>query len=304
MPIFDPGPLDEAAKRAVIREAESIMVANEDPKALLVRAALDHHTTTLGAEIAQKIAGVLQMHDMLSQPHDASLIEAIEAAMPDLVSHVGEPFRATLGEPEHIAGNVESIGYALAKASRAMFKEPIAANRGKWLSKIGIVAADIAAISPKPTEARDEAVFADAAVAAAPPAPPEIPPAAPAMSPEMMAMLGITGDAAPPPPPPVPEPLAPVSPDIPVLTPTPSAPGIIGASMAVQNFAKALSLKDDDFCKRLGISRGTLSNWHNGKTSREIKLSPEQARLYLAECDVRASMLRDAAQAFALLARG
>lgn len=67
-------------------------------------------------------------------------------------------------------------------------------------------------------------------------------------------------------------------------------------------FARALALNDAEFSRRLGVSRGTLSNWHNGKVGR-LRISPEQARLYMTECDFRAAQLREAAQAFAKLGR-
>ena len=75
-----------------------------------------------------------------------------------------------------------------------------------------------------------------------------------------------------------------------------------GAQQAVVTFARALALNDAEFSRRLGVSRGTLSNWHNGKVGR-LRISPEQARLYMTECDFRAAQLREAAQAFAKLGR-
>jgi len=47
-----------------------------------------------------------------------------------------------------------------------------------------------------------------------------------------------------------------------------------------------------------GSARGTLSNWHNGKSA-NVRMTPQQARLYMTECDFRAGQLREAAEAFA-----
>jgi len=73
---FDPGPLDDAAKRAVIRDAESFMAPGEDPKALLVNAVLDHFTNEFAAEIQVKLAEAQAMADMLGDTVDVAAVLA------------------------------------------------------------------------------------------------------------------------------------------------------------------------------------------------------------------------------------
>lgn len=275
--------LDESAIRTIVREAEIGMADGEDPKALLVAAAQDYIASENAVKIAAKFNEAVDLADMMG--------DTVDMRSPDFLADVREDF-----EKQNIANKFEDIVfqhneepdamcYALAKAIITA-KPVLPMHRGKFLSKIGIVASHIAALgsgstasSPAAPEPEDDGGLAD--------------------------MLGLSEE------PPAPLDQAEGYADIAVAqAPTPAVAPIAGASShsAVEGpptsadprgamilFGQAASYEDADLAKRLGVSRSTVHNYLSGKTVK-VKLTLAQARVMLGEIDLRLAKLADAAK--------
>ena len=275
--------LDESAIRTIIREAEIGMADGEDPKALLVAAAQDYIAGENAAKIADKLAEAVDLADMMGAE--------VDMRANDFLADVQEDF-----EKQSIANKFEDIIFAHGQEPQAMCyalakaiitaKPVLPMHRGKWLSKIGIVASHIAALGSGSTAST---------------------PAAPEPEPEddgLADMLGLSE-----------EPPAPLDEggyaDIAVAqAPTTAGAPIAAASShsAVEGppasadprgamilFGQAASYEDADLAKRLGVSRSTVHNYLTGKTVK-VKLSLAQARVMLGEIDLRLAKLADAAK--------
>lgn len=275
--------LDESAIRTIIREAEIGMADGEDPKALLVAAAQDYIAGENAAKIADKLAEAVDLADMMGAE--------VDMRANDFLADVQEDF-----EKQSIANKFEDIIFAHGQEPQAMCyalakaiitaKPVLPMHRGKWLSKIGIVAAHVAALGSGSTAST---------------------PAAPEPEPEddgLADMLGLSEETP-----------APLDEggyaDIAVA----QAPTTAGAPIAVASshsavegppasadprgamilFGQAASYEDADLAKRLGVSRSTVHNYLTGKTVK-VKLSLAQARVMLGEIDLRLAKLADAAK--------
>ena len=280
--------LDESAIRTIIREAEIGMADGSDPKALLVAAAQDYIAGENAAKIADKLAEAVDLADMMGAE--------VDMRANDFLADVQEDF-----EKQSIANKFEDIIFAHGQEPQAMCyalakaiitaKPVLPMHRGKWLSKIGIVASHIAALgsgstASSPTVADfgatsndleddgladmlglseetpaplDEGGYADIAVAQAP----------------------TTAGA----------PIAAASSHSAVEGPPASA----DPRGAMILFGQAASYEDADLAKRLGVSRSTVHNYLTGKTVK-VKLSLAQARVMLGEIDLRLAKLADAAK--------
>ena len=243
--------LDESAIRTIIREAEIGMADGEDPKALLVAAAQDYIAGENAAKIADKLAEAVDLADMMG------VLVDLQSCANDCLSDVQEDF-AKQGIPyrfeditrEH-GHEQQALCYALAKAIITA-KPVLPMHRGKWLSKIGIVASHIAALGSGSTAST---------------------PAAPEPEPEddgLADMLGLSEE----PPAPLDEAAAGYA-DIAVAqAPTTAVAPIAGASSlnAVEGppasadprgamilFGQAASYEDADLAKRLGVSRSRFT---------------------------------------------
>ena len=273
--------LDESAIRTIVREAEIGMADGEDPKALLVAAAQDYIAGENAAKIADKLAEAVDLADMMGAE--------VDMRANDFLADVQEDF-----EKQSIANKFEDIIFAHGQEPQAMCyalakaiitaKPVLPMHRGKWLSKIGIVAAHVAALGSGSTAST---------------------PAAPEPEDDGLAdMLGLSEETP-----------APLDEggyaDIAVA----QAPTTAGAPIAVASshsavegppasadprgamilFGQAASYEDADLAKRLGVSRSTVHNYLTGKTVK-VKLSLAQARVMLGEIDLRLAKLADAAK--------
>lgn len=275
--------LDESAIRTIVREAEIGMADGEDPKALLVAAAQDYIASENAVKIAAKFKEAVDLADMMG--------DTVDMRSAEFLADVREDF-----EKQNIANKFEDIVfqhseepdamcYALAKAIITA-KPVLPMHRGKFLSKIGIVASHIAALgsgstasSPAAPEPEDDGGLAD--------------------------MLGLSEET------PAPLDQAEGCADIAVAqAQTPAVAPIAGASSlnAVEGpptsadprgamilFGQAASYEDADLAKRLGVSRSTVHNYLSGKTVK-VKLTLAQARVMLGEIDLRLAKLADAAK--------
>lgn len=275
--------LDESAIRTIVREAEIGMADGEDPKALLVAAAQDYIASENAVKIAAKFKEAVDLADMMG--------DTVDMRSAEFLADVREDF-----EKQNIANKFEDIVfqhseepdamcYALAKAIITA-KPVLPMHRGKFLSKIGIVASHVAALgsgstasSPAAPEPEDDGGLAD--------------------------MLGLSEET------PAPLDQAAGYADIVVAqAPTPAVAPIAEASSlsAVEGpptsadprgamilFGQAASYEDADLAKRLGVSRSTVHNYLSGKTIK-VKLTLAQARVMLGEIDLRLAKLADAAK--------
>jgi DNA-binding XRE family transcriptional regulator len=272
--------LDESAIRTIIREAEIGMADGADAKALLVAAAQDYIAGENGAKIEEKIKEASDLADMMGVELDTKA--------PDFLADVRADF-ATQGISAQFDELIEdqATSYALARAI-IMAKPVLPMHRGKWLSKIGIVASHIAALgsgstastpaapepeddgladmlglSEEPTAPLDEGGYADIAAAQAP------------------TTEGALSAVAP----------SPESPPPPVLA---------NPRQAMILFGEAVSYEDAALAQRLGVSRSTVHNYLSGKTNK-VKLSLPQARVMLSEIDLRLAKLSESAKLLAAI---
>lgn len=279
--------LDESAIRTIIREAEIGMADGSDAKALLVAAAQDYIATENAVLIAEQIQSQRDFADMMGTDVDTGSPDFLADVRADFAAQgIGEAFERFITE-YGVTDKTDALCYALAK-SIITAKPVLPMHRGKWLSKIGIVASHIAALGSGSTAST---------------------PAAPEPEPEddgLADMLGLSEE----PPTPLDEAAVGYA-DIAVAqAPTTAGAPIAAASShsAVEGppasadprgamilFGQAASYEDADLAKRLGVSRSTVHNYLTGKTVK-VKLSLAQARVMLGEIDLRIAKLADAAK--------
>lgn len=286
--------LDESAIRHVVREAEIGMADGEDAKALLVSAAIDYIASENAGKIAAKLAEAVDLADMMGT--------AIDIGSPDFLADVRADFQAQgigdafdrfladYGIGDNDNHNTDALCYALAK-SIITAKPVLPMHRGKWLSKIGIVASHIAALGSGSTASTPAA------------------PAAPEPEDDGLAdMLGLSEEPAAPldqggyadiaaaqaPTPAVAPTAAASSPD------SPPPPTLADPRQAMILFGQAASFEDAALAQRLGVSRSTVHNYLSGKTNR-VKLTLAQARVMLGEIDIRLSKLAESAKLLAAI---
>lgn len=290
MPLNDK--LDEAEIRHVVREAEIGVASGEDPKVSLVKALTDHVVSKLAIETARQVNQALDMHIMLAGDYDGSneWIAGMQAIVTpvcnkleihttlsygDAPGVMAEP-QGALRTSEERYQQLLALFYPAAKQVLDKL-QPMPMNRGKFLARYGIVKQHIDAITP-----------AKGSTPAATAAPPPPPPAAPAAAFSLDDMLGL-GASAPP------APAETVTTNAPPLAPgdgsPPTTPELREALMA---FRAGTDVDDAGYAKRLGISRSTFHNYISGKTEKP-KLTLEQARVMVADIDMRVAKLREAA---------
>ena len=279
------GALPEHAIRHIIREAETRMADGADAKATLVQAAQDYLAGEHAFTIKTALDEAESLADMLGGEIDFA------AALPDVKAQVGAEFDKIVDS--YRAGDIgDTLPEALAKAA-VEAKPVMPMNRGKWLAKLGIVKAYIDALVPATTT--------PAPVASVPPPPPADDDA------DLAAMLGLDVPEVPAPPPFVAgsadgaAPLPPTNADAPsaALHGHDAPPPPVGANPrdAFVLFGEAVEVDDAALAKRLGVSRSTIHNYTNGKTAK-VKVTLAQARMMVAEIDVRLAKLRQAADIF------
>lgn len=260
-------PLDDAAIRAVVREAEMSMAQGVDAKAVLVDAVVAHFAGLFAEDVKAAIKGALDLHTMLGGTED-ELLTSITSKFLNLEDITAKTVADALSPVSTLADAIDVRAWHVAKIIAGQQPVPGDDSRGKWLSAFGIVAEHVAAISPStgatPTPPAPR-------TPAAPP-PPPLPPG-----------------AAPPPPPPAP-PVAAADPA------TNAEPGNMREPVMV--FFEGVEVDDDVLSKRLTISKGSMRNWKGGKTSK-VRLSVDQMRVFLSEIDVRVAKLHKAAAVFA-----
>lgn len=166
-------PLDDAAIRNIVREAELAVADGTEPKLALVAAVMQH----IGGEFAQRIEagarGVLEFQQMMGGTE-----ADIAAGLDDLLApHAITPLYPIGDLEANLAARSYQMGLVIAEMDT-----PAPGDYGKWLSAYGIVAEHITGIS-------GAKAAPPAPASAPPPPPPPLPPAAP---------------GAPPPPPPAP----------------------------------------------------------------------------------------------------
>jgi len=275
--------LSESAIRTIIREAEIGMADGSDAKALLVAAAQDYIATENAVLIAEQIKSLHEFADMMGTDVDTGAPDFLADVRADFATQgIGEAFDRFIAE-YGVADKTDALCYALAK-SIITAKPVLPMHRGKWLSKIGIVASHIAALGSGSTAST---------------------PAAPEPEDDGLAdMLGLSE-----------EPQAPLDEGgyadiavVPVLTTEDALSAVAPSRSAVEGpptsadprgamilFGQAASYEDADLAKRLGVSRSTVHNYLTGKTVK-VKLSLAQARVMLSEIDLRSAKLAEAAK--------
>jgi DNA-binding XRE family transcriptional regulator len=273
--------LDESAIRTIVREAEIGMADGEDAKTLLVSAAQDYIASENAAKIAEKVKEAADLADMMG-------VE-IDTGSPDFLADVRADF-ATQNISERFdelvilnGAGTPAMCYALARAI-LLAKPVLPMHRGKWLSKVGIVASHVAALGSGSTAST---------------------PAAPEPEDDGLAdMLGLSEE----PPAPLAEGACADIAVVPVLTTEDALSAVASSHSAVEGpptsadprgamilFGQAASYEDADLAKRLGVSRSTVHNYLTGKTVK-VKLSLAQARVMLSEIDLRLAKLAEAAK--------
>jgi hypothetical protein len=275
--------LDESAIRTIIREAEIGMADGADAKALLVAAAQDYIATENAVLIAAKLAEAVDLADMMGTEVD------IQSCANECLGDVQEDF-AKQGIPHRFEDITREHGhepqamcYALAKAIITA-KPVLPMHRGKWLSKVGIVASHIAALgsgstasTPAAPEPEDDGLADMLGLSEEPPAPLDeggYADIAGAQAPTTAAALSA------------------VAPSHSAVEGPPTSADPRGAMIL---FGQAASYEDADLAKRLGVSRSTVHNYLTGKTVK-VKLSLAQARVMLSEIDLRLAKLTEAAK--------
>jgi DNA-binding XRE family transcriptional regulator len=282
--------LDESAIRTIIREAEIGMADGSDAKALLVAAAQDYIATENAVLIAEQIKSLQDFADMMGTDVDTGSPDFLADVRADFATQgIGEAFDRFIAE-YGVADKTDALCYALAK-SIITAKPVLPMHRGKWLSKVGIVASHIAALGSGSTAST----------------PPVVDFGATSNDVEddgLADMLGLSEEA--------PAPLdeggyADIA-VVPVLTTEDALSAVAPSHSAVEGpptsadprgamilFGQAASYEDADLAKRLGVSRSTVHNYLTGKTVK-VKLSLAQARVMLSEIDLRLAKLAEAAK--------
>lgn len=273
--------LDESAIRTIIREAEIGMADGSDAKALLVAAAQDYIATENAVLIAEQVKSLYEFADMMGTDVDRRADTFLADVREDFEKqNIADQFERILFDHSE---DYNAMSYALAK-SIITAKPVLPMHRGKWLSKVGIVASHIAALGSGSTAST---------------------PAAPEPEDDGLAdMLGLSE-----------EPPAPLDEGgyadiavVPVLTTEDALSAVASSHSAVEGpptsadprgamilFGQAASYEDADLAKRLGVSRSTVHNYLTGKTVK-VKLSLAQARVMLSEIDLRLAKLAEAAK--------
>jgi AcrR family transcriptional regulator len=280
--------LDESAIRTIIREAEIGMADGEDAKALLVAAAQDYIATENAVLIAEQVKSLHEFADMMGTDVDRRADTFLADVREDFEKqNIADQFERILFDHSE---DYNAMSYALAKAIITA-KPVLPMHRGKWLSKIGIVASHIAALGSGSTAST----------------PPVVDFGATSNDVEddgLADMLGLSEEA--------PAPLdeggyADIA-VVPVLTTEDALSAVAPSHSAVEGpptsadprgamilFGQAASYEDADLAKRLGVSRSTVHNYLTGKTVK-VKLSLAQARVMLSEIDLRLAKLAEAAK--------
>lgn len=285
--------LDESAIRTIIREAEIGMADGSDAKALLVAAAIDYIATENAVLIAEQIQSQRDFADMIGTDVDTGSPDFLADVRADFEAQgIGEAFERFIAE-YGVTDKTDALCYALAK-SIITAKPVLPMHRGKWLSKIGIVASHIAALgsgstasSPAAPEPEDDGGLADMlGLSEETPAPLDQGgygefPSLGGYADIAVAQAPTTAGA----------PIAAASSHSAVEGPPASA----DPRGAMILFGQAASYEDADLAKRLGVSRSTVHNYLTGKTVK-VKLSLAQARVMLGEIDLRLAKLADAAK--------
>jgi hypothetical protein len=251
---------------AVLRHAETLMLAPDDAKKAAVTAVIHHFAESKMFDVFDPINSPLETEAMLGVPDKDVVASLLMQHLPNLGMLPGDVANLVA----YSGDNVDVPQTLRAVIAAALTKKgPMPMHRGKWLSKLGITQPMLDTLKPA------------AVVYEAPPEETLAQPAGPQEAFDLEAMLG--GE-------PVPEPVAET---------ISSAPPVASASVkeAFQQYSAAMDTKDDDVAKRLGISRSTLSNFYNGKTQK-VRITLEQARVMLSEIDTRIGMLNAAAEAF------
>jgi hypothetical protein len=273
--------LSEGAIRTIIREAEIGMADGSDAKALLVSAAQDYIATENAVLIAEQVKSLYEFADMMGTDVDRRANTFLADVREDFEKqNIADQFERILFDHSE---DYNAMSYALAKAIITA-KPVLPMHRGKWLSKIGIVASHIAALGSGSTAST---------------------PAAPEPEDDGLAdMLGLSE-----------EPPAPLDDGgyadiavVPVLMTEDALSAVASSHRAVEGpptsadprgamilFGQAASYEDADLAKRLGVSRSTVHNYLTGKTVK-VKLSLAQARVMLSEIDLRSAKLAEAAK--------
>ena len=301
------GPLPEHAIRHVIREAEARMADGVDAKQALVTAAQEYLAEQRVRVLRGGIDSAVEMAEMIGAEVDWP------AALPEVVAQIGaEAFGKVLDE--YAGGPAQQLAAALAKAA-VEAKPVLPMNRGKWLSKLGIVKAHIDALVPATTAPGTHGspeLDADAAKLIALGADPG--PTIQELDGDLAAMLGLDTTEAQPviaAPPPFEQfqaafaagadPLPPTSADAPsAALPGPDAPPPPAPTNPRDAFVllgEATDLDAGALAERMGISRSTAHNYLTGKTAK-VRVTIQQARIAVSEIDVRVAKLRRAAEIF------
>lgn len=289
-----PAPLSDNVKITILRNAEAMMADGADAKEIVVAAVLDHFAEQKAFDVAQALSAAANLAVMLYGPSSPGMIAAIRAEAPEITSGMDDQ---VLNDTIVWDGDVPDWQSTATVLIRRSLKEPNALpmQRGKFLSKYGIVKADIEAITPAAaprTEAEfTDVAFASAALVASLAAPEPVIPAAEAVF-DLNAMLGIPTDV-----------MSPMS------FPAPAAPESGSASnasiemtssdirAAFMLYSDALGESDAGTAQTLGISRQAFYNMRTGKTQKP-KCDFDQAKKMLADIDVRVGKLMEAAKFF------
>lgn len=301
MPLNDK--LDEAEIRIVVREAEIGVASGEDPKAALVKSVSQHVASKLATETAQQVNKAIDLHVMLAGDYDGSndWIAGMQAIVTPVCNkleiHTTLSYGDTPGvmaEPDGALRTSDDRWHQLhalfwPAAQQVLAKlDPLPMNRGKFLARYGVVKQHIEAITP-PKGSTPPAL---AATHTAPP-PPSTPQPAPAFSlDDMLGLGGATATTLPPP--------GHVFTESSTATTAPIPPGDAAPPTqaqlreALMAFRAGTDVDDAGYAKRLGISRSTFHNYISGKTEKP-KLTLEQARVMVADIDMRVAKLREAA---------
>ena len=275
--------LDESAIRTIIREAEIGMADGEDPKALLVATALDYIATENAVKIGAKVTEAYELADMMGGTVDMRADDFLADVREDFgKQNIANKFDDIIFEK---GDDLDAMCYVLANAIITA-KPVLPMHRGKWLSKIGIVASHIAALgsgstasTPAAPEPEDDGLADMLGLSEETPAP--LDEAAAGYADIAVAQAPTTAGA----------PIAAASSHSAVEGPPASA----DPRGAMILFGQAASYEDADLAKRLGVSRSTVHNYLTGKTVK-VKLSLAQARVMLGEIDLRLAKLADAAK--------